>query len=282
MLSGEEEAEYRRLLGDWIARFHGTLGTLSEAKLDRMVEVYVSQENLYDEKIDWVFDRLDAVPARVLEVGSSTGGLAVAFAKRGITVDGVEPDEGAVAASRLRARRAGVDTARFHVGVGESLPFDDASFDLIASFAVLEHVADPPAVAREAHRVLRTGGVAVFEVPNNWFPFEGHYKIAFPPMAPRWLARAYLRARDRDPSFLDTLHYMSRGIVRRMFRAAGFRSVVDVYGEWVAGKATGARWSHTRERAPLPHWSGPVVGTILTAPMAAQALNRAVTVFAIK
>jgi SAM-dependent methyltransferase len=282
MLCPDQEAEFRRLLREWIADFQGNLGTLSDAKLDGLVNSYVDQEALYGEKVDWILETIGRTPERVLEIGSSTGGLSVAFALRGASVDGIEPSAAGVAASRLRAGRAGVPGAAFHVGVGERLPFDAGRFDMVVSLAVLEHVQDPLAVAREAWRVLRVGGVAIFEVPNNWFPFEGHYKIAFPPMAPRWLARAYLRARNRDPSFLDTLHYMSRGSVRRVFQAAGFRDVVDIYGEWIAGKAAGADWSRTRHRAPLPHWSRHIVGTILRMPLTAQALNRAVTVVATK
>lgn len=42
-----------------------------------------------------------------------------------------------------------------------SLPFDDASLDVVSSFAVLEHVRSPETVVRECRRVLRPGGVAV-------------------------------------------------------------------------------------------------------------------------
>src|SRR5262249_41949592 len=39
------------------------------------------------------------------------------------------------------------------------LPFDDASFDCVTSFGVLEHVADDFASIREIHRVLKKDGV---------------------------------------------------------------------------------------------------------------------------
>jgi SAM-dependent methyltransferase len=43
----------------------------------------------------------------------------------------------------------------------EPLPFDDASIDRVVSMNVIEGVADPDALLRECHRVLRPGGLAV-------------------------------------------------------------------------------------------------------------------------
>jgi len=50
-------------------------------------------------------------------------------------------------------------------GVGEMLPFGDNSFDAVLSLAVLEHVKDPFACARELVRVLKPGGNLMCCVP---------------------------------------------------------------------------------------------------------------------
>lgn len=47
----------------------------------------------------------------------------------------------------------------------QEIPFADASFDSVLCTEVLEHVADPAAVAREIRRVLRPGGRALLTVP---------------------------------------------------------------------------------------------------------------------
>ncbi len=48
-----------------------------------------------------------------------------------------------------------------------SLPFADASFDLVTAQTVLIHVADPAAVLGEWLRVLRPGGTLLLAEPNN-------------------------------------------------------------------------------------------------------------------
>jgi predicted SAM-dependent methyltransferase len=50
-------------------------------------------------------------------------------------------------------------------GVGEVLPFGDNSFDAVFSLAVLEHVKDPFACAREIARVLKLSGGLMCCVP---------------------------------------------------------------------------------------------------------------------
>lgn len=57
---------------------------------------------------------------------------------------------------------------------GEFLPFEDASFDLILSHEVLEHVQNDRAAVREMARTLRPGGRILLFVPNRGYPFETH------------------------------------------------------------------------------------------------------------
>ena len=58
--------------------------------------------------------------------------------------------------------------------VCEQLPFPDASFDVVYSHEVLEHVQDDHQACQEMARVLRPGGRAVLFVPNRLYLFETH------------------------------------------------------------------------------------------------------------
>ncbi len=58
--------------------------------------------------------------------------------------------------------------------VCERLPFPDASFDVVFSHEVLEHVQDDRQACREIVRVLRPGGRAAIFAPNRLYPFETH------------------------------------------------------------------------------------------------------------
>jgi ubiquinone/menaquinone biosynthesis C-methylase UbiE len=47
-----------------------------------------------------------------------------------------------------------------------SLPYPDESFDVACSLEVVEHIKDQFAFARELHRVVKPGGVAIVSTPN--------------------------------------------------------------------------------------------------------------------
>src|SRR4051795_10662665 len=51
------------------------------------------------------------------------------------------------------------------------LPFDDATFDLVYSNFVVEHLDDPARTFREFHRVLRPDGWLVLLTSNRSNPF---------------------------------------------------------------------------------------------------------------
>ncbi len=96
----------------------------------------------------------------VLELGSGVGVLAAEVAQKlssGI-MTGVEFSE-----EQLSQCPEEYDQLRFIQGNVHDLPFDDHTFDKVYGRYILEHVAKPDLVIREALRVLKPGGTVYFQ-----------------------------------------------------------------------------------------------------------------------
>jgi len=99
-------------------------------------------------------------PSRCLEIGCGPFGIIHFLDTPGIRV-GIDPLMLMFESSGYVDRRGVCRVA----GVGEQLPFDNDSFDLIFCINVLDHVQSPQAVVREMLRILRPQtGLLVLEV----------------------------------------------------------------------------------------------------------------------
>jgi SAM-dependent methyltransferase len=100
---------------------------------------------------------------RVLEIGTGTGALLHHLRGLGHDARGVETDPALIAESREWHGELPVQRV-----TGTALPFPDASFDVVMSFDVFEHIPDSDAHLREVCRVLRPGGSYLMQTPNKW------------------------------------------------------------------------------------------------------------------
>ena len=123
-------------------------------------------KNLVPGRLAWFDTLIDWQGCDVLDLGCAGGFMAEALAARGAQVTGIDPAEGAIAAARAHARAQGLRIG-YDVGVGEALPYDDASFDAVVCVDVLEHVADLHKVLAEVARSLRHGGMFLFDTINR-------------------------------------------------------------------------------------------------------------------
>jgi len=92
--------------------------------------------------------------------------LTEAITARGARVSGIDPAKDTIAAARRHAAGEGL-SIDYREGVGEALPWPDASFDVVTCVDVLEHVDDLDMVLSEAARVLRPGGWFLFDTINR-------------------------------------------------------------------------------------------------------------------
>ena len=99
----------------------------------------------------------------LLEVGCSVGCTLEAATQLGWHATGVDISQDAVDLCRS------FDLNAHHVGPLE-LPFPDHSFDVVASWHVIEHVKDVRETLREWRRVLKPGGLMMLETPDASCP----------------------------------------------------------------------------------------------------------------
>ena len=94
---------------------------------------------------------------RVLDVATGSGNAALAAARRGCDVTGVDYVPALLERARRRADAEGL-TVEFVEGDAEALPFPDASFDVVSSVFGSMFAPDQEKTAAELARVMKTGG----------------------------------------------------------------------------------------------------------------------------
>ncbi len=136
---------------------------------------------------------------------------------------------------KARITAAGIDDAsyletlypgmKFVEANALDLPFDDESFDLVHSSAVLEHVGSAENQARMVAECVRVARRAIFlTTPNRWFPIEFHTQLPLLHWLPVDVFRGLLR-RWGYGFFADerNLNLMSR---------SQLQSIARRYGDW--------------------------------------------------
>jgi 2-polyprenyl-3-methyl-5-hydroxy-6-metoxy-1,4-benzoquinol methylase len=139
-------------------------------------------------------------PGRLLEIGSSVGLFLDEARRRGWDAVGIEP-------SRWAAQSAAARGLEVFNGTLEEFDGEQGSFDVVASWDVLEHLEDPLGALRRACELLVPGGLLVITTVN----MGGFGRRLF---------------RGRWPWFMRMhLHYFTRESLTRMVRAAGFEEI---------------------------------------------------------
>ncbi len=117
---------------------------------------------------------------RWLDAATGTGAVAIRAARAGAEVTGLDLAPRLVETARRLAADEGL-AIRFDLGDCEDLPYDDASFDVVASAVGVIFAPDHGAVARELARVCRPGGRLGLV---SWRP-DPAYSAVLEPFRPR-------------------------------------------------------------------------------------------------
>jgi len=113
----------------------------------------------------------------MLEIGCGVGRMSVAFARRFGNVEAADISMEMVAQAKERRQKLQITNIQYQVVSGQDLaPYGDESMDLCFSYIVFQHIPDIPVIlnyVREIGRVLRKGGIALFQV-------NGFHRLKFP------------------------------------------------------------------------------------------------------
>jgi len=189
---------------------------------------------------------------RALDFGCGVGRLSQALAEHFDGVVGVDISASMVEKAEELDRRPG--KVRYVVNTADDLAvFEDASFDLVYTRLTLQHM--PPRYVRryvrEFFRVLRPGGVAVFQMRSGRRIRPGSLSALLYRLNREHFRRLLQRLRGRPPY---EIHYLAREDVEEVIEAAGGTvvDVVDVSGRGRPGSSYRYAAVRTRDGTPEP------------------------------
>lgn len=99
--------------------------------------------------------------SRVLDFGCNTGYGTALIEREAASATGADVSPAAIEEGRRRYPHIDLRLVD-----GRSLPFEDAAFDLVVSFQVIEHVADTERFLAEIKRVVSPSGIFLLTTPN--------------------------------------------------------------------------------------------------------------------
>lgn len=137
---------------------------LTKAQFGPQASAYVaSAVHSAGADLEWLAGIAAALGAQqALDIGSGGGHVTYALAPHVAEVVACDLSPEMVAAVEAEAARRGLRNVRVQIAAAERLPFEDGRFDLVASRFSAHHWPDLGRGLREARRVLRPGGKAVF------------------------------------------------------------------------------------------------------------------------
>lgn len=100
---------------------------------------------------------IDLQGKELLDIGCGDGTDLVNYKRMSALCCGIDPSQAFIAIARDR-----LPGVQLLVAQGESIPFEDNSFDIVVSKYALQSSGDVPTILREVARVLRTGGDFIY------------------------------------------------------------------------------------------------------------------------
>jgi 2-polyprenyl-3-methyl-5-hydroxy-6-metoxy-1,4-benzoquinol methylase len=99
------------------------------------------------------------------------------------------------------------------------LPFQDKEFDLVVSFAVLEHVGTRERQRQFVHELCRVGKHSVLSTPNRYYPIEFHTLVPLLHWLPPPVFRKFVKTLCRNSFYSkeENLNLLSEKELRALY-----------------------------------------------------------------
>lgn len=215
-------------------------------------ETFISQlegrERTFEKSLNLI-EGLVPGKGKILDIGTAGGSFLGVAKRHGWDVNGCEPSKW------LAEWGSNYYGIKVHPGTVFDMKLNDAMFDVVTLWDVLEHTPDPSAVLNECRRILKPGGLLIVNYPDIGSSIAGL-------MGRKWV-------------FLLSVHiyYFTKGTIRQMLKKTGFE-VVKEKKHWqilelgyiffrmkayisglaeLGGKALKAL---RMEKAQIPYWMG--------------------------
>ena len=136
-----------------------------QRRFDRAAASFDSTDFVHEVTREGLVGRLDPLllePATILDLGSATSATARMLRKRFKRAHIVSLDLSQAMLLQGRKRKSWFSRSSFVQADAHSLPFADASFDIIVANQLLPWTPEPQPVFEEVARVLKNGGVFAF------------------------------------------------------------------------------------------------------------------------
>lgn len=198
---------------------------------------YLADKAIFDKYFATRLDMIESYqkPGRILDIGCAFGFFLALAKKRGWQVYGVEPAKKPALFARRKYR---LNILNDPV---EKVSFGKESFDVVALFQTIEHLADPISVLKKIKQWLKKDGLIVISTPNQrsylarlmgkyWFEYKPDEHFFY--FSPETLTRLLLKTGFKNPIYKrDSFPFSIKYISERILYYLGLDNVKKLVGK---------------------------------------------------
>tara|TARA_Y100000996_G_scaffold67571_1_gene45597 strand:- start:329 stop:1258 length:930 start_codon:yes stop_codon:yes gene_type:complete len=175
---------------------------------------------IFDEKLNFLETKIKRKNKSIFDLGSGSGYFLKRAKEKGWNVDGIEPN--LVAANH--SKKIGIPVINDFF---ENIDIDKMKkFDSINLFDVLEHVTNPIQLLKNCHKLLRSNGIIIIEVPNDYNPLQ---KIVQESLKKDqyWLTLLTKSRNYHWSSKMDHINYFNFSSLRKLLKKLQFNVIYE-------------------------------------------------------